>query len=133
MKEMIYDREAFCVLDEGSFLGYDYVIISYGTHPCAYVRIPENHPLYEVDYMDYTSEYDVDCHGGITYTNDGLYRNRPFVEKDGWWIGWDYNHIDNYNATLASYDGFNWQDKKWTTEEILQEVAHVCKQLRDME
>lgn len=125
---MIYDRNEIHVLDCGNSLGFDYCIISYGTHPCAYVRIPDGHPLYKVDYLDAPTP---DCHGGITYSENGLYRKRPIIEKDGWWIGWDYNHFDDYNTC---YDGDPmWGDhKRWTTEEIYQEVVHVCEQLRDM-
>lgn len=128
MKEMIYDRNEFHVLDCGNYLGFEYCIVSYGTHPCAYVQIPEGHPLYMVDYLEATRT--PKCHGGITYSGD-LYRREPLIEKDGWWIGWDYNHFDDYNA---SYESIRWGcgHKRWTTEEIYQEVVHVCEQLRDI-
>lgn len=46
MKEMIYKnymengQEVIEILDEGVYKGFHYVIVSYGTHPCAYVEIP---------------------------------------------------------------------------------------------
>ena len=51
MKEMVYSKTRIVeVLDRGTYKDYDYVILSLGTHPCAYVRIPEHHPYYSEDY-----------------------------------------------------------------------------------
>lgn len=53
MKEMAYssdpnaDRE---ILDEGYVHGYHYCIVSLGSHPCAYVEIPKDHPCYGLNY-----------------------------------------------------------------------------------
>lgn len=33
------------ILDESSYNGYDYYIVSYGSHPCAYVALTDKHPL----------------------------------------------------------------------------------------
>lgn len=43
MKEMVYKtiRERI-ILDEGLCCGMWYWIISYGTHPCAYIQIPKD-------------------------------------------------------------------------------------------
>ena len=39
MSEMVYsNRRITEVLLEGEYLGYKWVIVSYGTHPCAYVK-----------------------------------------------------------------------------------------------
>ena len=67
MKEMVYisdpnaDRE---ILDEGYVHGYHYCIVSLGSHPCAYVEIPKDHPCYGLDY----GKIKVSCHGGLTYS-----------------------------------------------------------------
>lgn len=134
MKQMIYDRNQAKLLHKGVCKGFEFYIISYGTHPCAYVRIPEDHRLYQVDYFDYTKEIDVNCHGGITWSKEGLYRSNPInVDRDGWWIGWDYHHFGDYDATYeTSHDCEFYGDKRWTTEEIYSEVVYVCEQLREM-
>ena len=68
---------------------------------CGYVRIPEGHPLYEVDYTDPAPgvtcadtkeaprlEILFDAHGSLTFS--GKLRDR-----DGWWLGFDCNHLDD--------------------------------------
>lgn len=40
---MVYSKtRTIEVLDRGTYKDYDYVVLSFGTHPCGYVRIPEN-------------------------------------------------------------------------------------------
>lgn len=62
-------------------------------HRCGYVGIPKGKPYYGYRYgkLDF-----VDCHGGLTYSED-------FLKADGvpdgrWWIGFDcmhaYDHPD---------------------------------------
>ena len=109
------------VLERGKYKGYEFEIISYGTHPCAYVCVPVGHPFYEKPY----DEVDVDCHWGLTYSQRGT---------DGkWWIGWDYAHCDDYGGMSLLYAsmGYAFDDngKKWTTDEILKEVFEVIDQL----
>jgi len=125
MKEMIYkstlERE---VLERGKYKGYEFEIISYGTHPCAYVCVPVGHPFYEKPY----DEVDVDCHWGCTYSQR---------REDGkWWIGWDYAHFEDYSGVNLLYESIpalkefaNDFGKKWTTDEILKEVFEVIDQL----
>lgn len=88
MKEMVYisdpnaDRE---ILDEGYVHGYHYCIVSFGSHPCAYVEIPKDHPCYGLNY----EQIKVSCHGGLTYSEKGIGSLFP----DAFWIGWDYMHF----------------------------------------
>lgn len=82
MKEMVYisdpnaDRE---ILDEGYVHGYHYCIVSFGSHPCAYVEIPKDHPCYGLNY----EKIKVNCHGGLTYSEKGIGPLFP----DAFWIG----------------------------------------------
>ena len=69
MKEMVYKnymengQEVIEILDEGIYKSFHYVIVSYGTHPCAYIEIPKD------NVSDEDKLIDIDCHGGITYVS----------------------------------------------------------------
>ena len=71
------------VIFEDSHRGYDFFIkfndFFPPGHHCAYVRIPRDHPYFEVHYDD----INISVHGGLTFSEmvDGEY-----------WIGWDYGH-----------------------------------------
>ena len=130
MKEMIYEYErgqpAF-VLDRGYFLGYEYLVISLGRHPCAYVCVDANNQYYGKHYDD----IHIECHGGVTFAEPTI----SFLEysekykcmvrtsiKDKWIIGWDYAHYGDYSV-------FDRSGKKWTTQELKNECEQVIKQL----
>ena len=117
MRRMIYQAQRINeILDEGFYNGFHYIIKSYGTHPCAYVQIPEAHRYYGMFYDD----MEIYCHGGLTYGRFGL---------DGtYWIGWDYARYLDYVG--HHYTSFESHDKKWTTEEIYEDVKYVINQLK---
>ena len=133
MKEMIYkgsvenEQKVIDMLDEGIYKGFHYAIVSYGTHPCAYVELPTEHllyPLYDEDELAY-----IDCHGGITYfSTTGLIRPSDENHRDGHWIGWDYAHCMDYCYSPYNFEFFN-EGKKWTTKEIFEDVKNVIEQL----
>lgn len=113
------------VFEEGNMGGYRYRVVSCGTHPCAYIEIPRNHPLYNVGYGD----CDIDCHGGLTYS--GLQPGGDIMKTapDSWWIGWDYAHCED--AMLCANI---WTSGKiWTVEEIREHCKYVIAQLEKME
>lgn len=124
MKEMVYisdpnaDRE---ILDEGYVHGYHYCIVSLGSHPCAYVEIPKDHPCYGLNY----EKIKVSCHGGLTYSEKGIGPLFP----DAFWIGWDYMHFGD-RIEMPSYGA---RGKTWTTREILTEVETWCISSRGLE
>nr|DAQ17658.1 MAG TPA: hypothetical protein [Caudoviricetes sp.] len=122
VKEMKYkipqEFAAREVLAGGSYNGYEYRIISYFTHPCAYVKLHEN---------EIVNDADIDCHGGITYDSDGLIIDADMRTEQGRWIGWDYAHAYDYYADLPQKGG-----KQWTTAEILLEVKKVINQLKEV-
>ena len=126
MKQMVYKdnllRERL-VLESGQYIGYNFWIISYGTHPCAYVELPQTHPYFEKCDKD-AYELNIDVHGGITYGDFGL---GNIIDDKKFLLGWDYNHCTDYNPmiTFLSKESL----KRWTTEEILEEVKNVIKQL----
>ena len=100
--------------------GYRIVIVSYGTHPCAYIGLWEGHPYYEVDYEDIP----IDCHGGLNYSDHCHWNVKDLQFDDVWFIGWDYIHS-------GDYDYNNKFGRRWTTEEIADECLNVIKQLEE--
>ena len=125
MKEMVYQKESKIeVLDTGTCLGFFYWILNLGTHPTAYVKIPESHKYYQKHYDD----IDIQAHGGLTYSRDYLWISEN-QKLEGWFIGWDYAHCYDYAGYYTQRDTTLCELKKWTTEEIRKEVYEVCEQL----
>ena len=135
MKEMEYTfKHIFEVLDKGSYKGYQYVIMNYGHHPCCYVALEKGDRYYEVEYED----IELDCHGGTTYSNYGLIYEgcnpkKIVLPEEFWVIGWDYRHTWDYNALFNEVEvgepPFLNKCKKWTTQDMLDEVHSVIEQL----
>lgn len=126
MKEMIYQKDRKReVLDTGFCFGYLYYILNLGTHPTAYIKIPKN--------SKYFDKYicDIEVHGGITYTENYLYISGS-QKLEGYFIGWDYAHAGDYAGDCEDIPIFK-NDKKWTTQEIYEEVKEVCYQLIELE
>ena len=131
MKEMIYRplkdfenlSDACQILDEGTYNNYHYIIVSYGTHPCAYVKLPKNHKWYGKHY-DYIP---IKCHGGLSYTSGSgvVFPDDHPNHSDGFWIGWDYSHYDDYYPFNTIFDdlrfisGKNGQRKKFLKKSIM--------------
>lgn len=131
MKSMIYTtHQERNVLAEGAHEGYNYIIFSLGTHPTAYVQVPDDHPslegldVYDMDYSDFDW---IEVHGGITWAEPNL----PQYESEGFWVGWDYNHYQDFAEFYLRVPGFNPILTKWTTEEIFEHVKDVIAQLRE--
>ena len=124
IKEMIYENNRTLeVLYKDTYKGYKYFIINYGTHPCAYVELSKDHPLYGIAYYDIEEMYNIKVHGGLTYSTDSF-----LLLDNTWIIGWDYAHCDDY-STYAEQCSFLHYLKKWTTEEIIDECKSVIDQL----
>lgn len=114
------------ILEHGTCFGVFYWIVNYGTHPCAYVMIPQNNKYFERGY----EEIDVNVHGGLTYSNKYLPFETKKSDNKAWYIGWDYAHYGDYNGFEEKVPKeFRVGGKKWTTEEIKNEVIEVCYQI----
>lgn len=130
MKEMVYTiKDTKEVLYNGDYRGYNFYIVSYGIHPCAYIEIPKDHRWYGKDYDDEELEK-INCHGGLTYA-DNLSHVLGKEAIRRWFIGWDYAHAGDFEGYyLDSGWGKSFQnDKKWTTQEIYEEVEKVIDQI----
>ena len=117
------------ILKSGKYKNFNYLIISYGTHPCCYIEIPKGHNLYEKDYKD----INIDCHGGLTYSD---FRKFPNNEKAKYYIGWDYAHVGDFFFTSLLFSNPNinrYGNKKWTIEEMFNEIKHVIDQIKENE
>ena len=127
VKEMVYTKKHKReVLATGYCFGLLYYVLSLGTHPTAYVKIPKDNWLCSVENYD---DIPINCHGGITFRDDHL-RIADNQEIEGEFIGWDYAHCTDY---ASYYDGvLSRNTHKWTTKEILEEVKDVCSQIVEL-
>lgn len=124
MKPMIYkSTKNIEILFQGSYNNFDFIIVSYGPHPCAYVKIPADHKYYKTCYDD----IDVDVHGGLTFGDNLLHIN--IGNPDDYYLGWDYAHFGDYSGHDIIFQVEKDLNKKWTTEEIFEEVKSVIDQL----
>ena len=129
IKEMVYKTEWLTldkaeVLSRGSYKGYDYLVVSYGIHPCAYIALEEGQPFYRACLCE---DVDVQCHGGCTFVEWGYGKLFNHTYKV---IGWDYGHYDDFSGSSIKW-GTEWnaRSKKWTTEEMVQECRDVIERL----
>lgn len=106
--EMIYGprMDIRKILFRGIYKDTVFYVVSYGSHPCAYVRatVPES-------FIDY-----IPCHGGITFHDNAFEQ----FDVKGEYIGWDYAHCDDYNGASPVIGG-----KQWTVSEIIEEAKEV--------
>ena len=124
LHEMVYkgSRCELQVLAHGVYHGRNYYVISYGTHPCAYVDVSDllSMTRKEQKYI----EDAIDCHGGVTYSSVKL----VVENKTGWYIGWDYAHCMDYSGYMPRES----LTKKWTTREMVSECKRVVDQIEGL-
>ena len=124
----------------GTYKNYDYMVLNIrGTHFCAYIRLPESHPFYQLPY----EAIDLDCHGGLTFSEMTDFENvrlrvwdpwsglwwipGRWVEekvKKGYWIGWDYAHDGDFSPLWPELGG-----REWTADEVALEAKMVIEEL----
>ena len=120
-------------LAHGTYKGYQFWIISFGTHPCAYVEIPEDHEYYGRGYEDMP----LDVHGGLTFARDNLVYHE-YSDKygccvrsricDTWIVGWDYAHLGDYASYSPEMGG-----RRHSTTMIYNDVKYAINQLNGAE
>jgi len=112
-------KEFFCnpiMLAEGNCRGYQFYVISYGTHPCCYIGVPEGHRLFNKHYDTFNFE----CHGGLTYSGF-LHHVYPKlnVNTENWYLGWDYAHFLDRTGAIEGIE--------WNTQDLVKEVESVVE------
>lgn len=97
---------------------------------CAYIGVPEGHPLAGFDYDDLP----LSCHGGLTFSSmgDGHYRPKGF-----YWYGWDYSHSGDYafyydKEPLKELGAHHQDDRKWLPHEVEQEIKSVLWEFKKL-
>jgi hypothetical protein len=129
---MVYQNKRFTldqviILAEGYYKGYEYFVVSYGIHPCAYIALREGQPFYKAGLCE---DVDVNCHGGCTFVDWG-YKN--LFDSNYKVIGWDYGHYNDLSGIYKEGTFLRESTKKWTTREMIQECEHVIDQLYFLE
>lgn len=127
MKEMQYTaKRKLEVLYSGEYQGHKFTILNLGTHPTAYVECKfDNCNSYDDDRLDAIS-----VHGGFTYF-DRAYWDK---EDDTTYLGWDYAHYADYAGYEVNFPiDLRSNGRKWTTNEIYEEVKSVITQLSTLE
>jgi len=107
------------ILENKEHEGYEYYIITLGTHPCCYVLLPLGHNYHGEHYNDIP----IECHFGLTYSRPTLFRDN-IITGGEWVIGWDYAHLDDFYSHPLGCPGH-----KWTLDELRNEVYEVIDQL----
>lgn len=133
MKQMQYKKLAsndfgkkYEILAEGDFLDSHYLIVSFFSHPCAYIFYDEKHPLYKKDYSVINDEVEINVNGGLTYSRMGRsFKDGKSVLPDHWCLGWDYAHCDDFMMCPT----LDIEGKKWTTAEILYQVKSAINDI----
>ena len=115
MSNKYYDGITSGVVESGEIRGYKWEIrVCRGSHPCAYVTIPDNHFIVEskVCYYSEVERYcDINVHGGLTY----MHGNE---------IGWDYAHSGDF-----TYNSLCPHEHKYTHEEIMEDINRAIESL----
>ena len=111
------------LLAHGDYKGLTFDVVSYGTHPCAYINVAKTGLAgINTDELDDTG---IDCHGGFTCAGNAL----NVSDGEGWYIGWDYVHAGDFTGWHWRWKADDGYLKVWTTEEIIAEYIGVIDQI----
>lgn len=110
------------VVEVGMMDGCMYVITTMGTHPCAYLVLPDSHPCSHLTCREQPLTV-----REITYSRS-VDEFEEINMPDSWIVGWDYAHYGDYMHNRRSRDGH-----KYTLEEIRLDVLEMVHDLSDYE
>ncbi len=98
------------------------------SHRCGYVRLPKNHVGFGIDY-DNKMFYDIDCHGGLTYSSKNNNKTYPIKTKEvSHWIGFDCAHLGDSVGGVLYYPG----DIECLEQYVLDECKGIVDQLKEI-
>ena len=106
------------ILKDGYENGLRYLIVRGPCALCAYIGIPEDHPLAGKSYDDIP----LDVHGGLTFADKGDGKMRP---AGMYWYGWDYGHSGDtsFYDLEPSMARFREKDETaWTVDDVQKEI-----------
>ena len=121
-KQMEYQMRLpeYETLAEGKDGGYEWKALSLGTLAVTYPSLKTILSM-EKNYWDI--EDTIEVHGGLTFSG-------KLPGLDGLWFGWDYMHAGDYTY-MPIYVSIT--DKRWTTQEVVDECLRVIEQFRSFE
>lgn len=98
-----------------------------GSHPCAYIES-------NINYYGKRQDFSEPVHWGFTFYDTLLHWKNELPGYDEekmkkYYIGWDYGHLSDY----ATYKNQNFEGKKWTTDEIIEEIKRAVEWLNEKE
>ena len=106
----------------GTYNGYKFYIQDLGRFPTAYIEIPKEDKIYNIDYTD-SMVRNIETHFGLTYSRDYLVVNRNVKNVNDCTLG-DYTEFDDIGDWTTNVYG-----KRWTTKEILHDCISVINQI----
>lgn len=104
---------------------------------CGYVAIPKGHPWHEMDYSDIHQMYELEVHGGLTYSEpcQGEICHKTKTNDEVWWIGFDCAHAGDFcpgtHEALKKL-GYNFHtsmDTYKNKEYVIRETIKLCNQV----
>lgn len=104
-------------------MGYKFAIISHGAYPTAYVENKNGYMIY------YSADKVANVHCGFTYLGNAYWDERD----NSLYLGWDYAHYCDWAGYYDDRTNEEMCAKKWTTEEIFNEVKATIKSLSEVE
>lgn len=125
MNKFLSGIRAKNLIKQGSHAGYDWAVLHNDIgFRCGYVRIPEGHPWFGMDYDSIHAKNDhVSVHGGLTFSE---------TSEDGHWIGFDCAHSgDKQDLNLphtTEMKSFGLGGEIRTTEYVQWECESLCEQ-----
>ena len=123
----LYVAGSYHVVMEGDYRGRHFVIVNCRSHPCAYIEVKDKDAIarcYKMHCMtcgnDCVDCVDIMVHGGPTFYGSSIWDKHDQRS----YVGWDYAHLGDYIDDGVCVRGIDRvDDKRWTIEEILMDVA----------
>lgn len=107
------------IIGSGVYKGYKWVILSYYTHPAAYIVLNENDKYYEVPW----TRIGLNVHGGVKYSQWGLH---DLISKDEWVIGWHYGHPP---SAFKDYSIFTGEGNKMSSIDVYMDILKAIDEI----